>query len=171
MSAATVVIGRIGRPHGIHGAVHARASGPTLATIGPGETLEVRGRDGGAARRLVLASRAGLPDQPILAFEGLASRDEAAALVGAEIAVDGERVARPDDPDTFFVHELVGCRVLLGERPLGTVGEVLAAPANDILEVATEGEVLLVPFTADAVTGLDVPGRVIVLRADLFGDG
>ena len=61
--------------------------------------------------------------------------------------------------------------MLLGERPLGTVREVLAAPANDILEVATEGEVLLVPFTADAVTGLDVPGRRIVLRADLFGDG
>lgn len=165
-----VVIGRIGRPHGIHGAVHARASGPTLATIGPGEAVEVRA-PGGGVRRLVLASRAGLPDQPILAFEELASRDEAAALAGAEIAVDDARVARPDDPDTFFVHELVGCRVLLGDRPLGTVREVLAAPANDVLEVATDSEVLLVPFTADAVTGLDVAGRSIALRADLFGDG
>ena len=46
---------------------------------------------------------------------------------------------------------------------------MIAAPANDVLEVATPAEVLLVPFTADAVTGLDLPGRRIHLRADLFG--
>ena len=167
MSAATVVIGRIGRPHGIHGALHARASGPTLATIGPGEAVEVR-TAGGDTRRLVLVSRAGLADQPILVFEGLASREDAAALVGAQIAVDAARVGRPADPDTFFVRELIGCGVVAGERSLGTVTEVLAAPANDVLEVTTDSEVLLVPFTADAVTGLDVPGRRIELRADLF---
>jgi 16S rRNA processing protein RimM len=134
-------------------------------------TVAGRAREGAPSRRLVLASRAGLPDQPILVFEGVASRDDAATLAGAEIAVDGARVARPDDPDTFFVHELVGCAVLLGDRPLGTVRQVLAAPANDILEVATDADVLLVPFTADAVTDLDVPGRRIGLRADLFAAG
>jgi 16S rRNA processing protein RimM len=167
VSAATVVIGRIGRPHGIHGTVHARASGLTLATIRPGEEVELRLREGGT-RRLVLASRAGRPDMPLLGFEGVASREEAAPLVGAEIAVDDARVARPDDPDTFFVQELVGCGVMIGDRALGTVREVLAAPANDVLEVETGTGALLVPFTADAVVGLDVPGRRIDLRADLF---
>jgi hypothetical protein len=37
--------------------------------------------------------------------------------------------------------------------------------------VATDADVLLVPFTADAVTDLDVPGRRIGLRADLFAAG
>ena len=162
-----MVIGRIGRPHGIHGTVHARASGLTLATLRPGEEVEVRLR-GGGTRRLVLASRAGLPDQPLLGFEGVASREEAALLVGGEIAVDDGRVERPDDPDTFFVQELVGCSVMVGDCVLGTVKEVLAAPANDVLEVETDSQVLLVPFTADAVTGLDVTGRRIELRPDLF---
>ena len=165
---ASVVIGRIGRPHGVRGAVHARASGATLGTLRPGEAVEVRLREG-EVRRLVLASRAGMPDRPILAFREVGSREEAAALAGAELAVEESRVGRPDDPDTFFVSDLVGCEVLLGDRPLGTVREVHAAPANDVLEVATAGEAVLVPFTADAVTGLDPDGRRIVLRPDLFG--
>ena len=129
MSSETVVIGRIGRPHGIQGAVHARASGQTLATLRVGETVDVRTREGDV-RRLVLAGRSGLADSPILAFEGLSSREDAAVLTGGDIAVDGARVGRPDDPDTFFVREMVGCEVLVGERPLGTVREVIAAPGQ-----------------------------------------
>lgn len=165
---APVVIGRIGRPHGVRGAVHARASGPTLPTIAPGEALELRPREG-APRRLVVAVRSGMDERPILAFEGVATREEASLLTDAEILVPGERVPPIDDPDTFLVRDLIGCRVALGPRALGPVAEVHAAPANDVLEVATEDGPLLVPFTADAVTELDVPGRRIVLRADLLG--
>lgn len=162
------MIGRIGRPHGIGGAVHSRASGPTLPTIEVGEVVEVRPREGGA-RRLTVTARSGMADQPILAFNGVASRDEASALSGAEIAVPADRVSGLDDPDTFFVRDLVGCEVLLGDAPLGPVAQVISAPANDVLEVSGSEGPVLVPFTGDAVVELDVPGRRIVLRPDLFG--
>lgn len=168
VNSPTVVIGRIGRPHGIGGAVHSKGSGPTLPTIVVGEVLEVRPRVG-TARTLTVTARSGMAGNPILAFEGVASRDEAAALVDAEIAVPAERVTNLDNPDTFFVRDLVGCEVLLGDRPLGTVGRVHSAPANDILEVSGDTGVILVPFTADALIALDVPGRRIVIRPDLFG--
>jgi 16S rRNA processing protein RimM len=168
VSAPAVVIGRIGRPHGIAGAVHSRGSGPTLPTIAVGEVLELRPREG-APRRLTVVARSGMPDQPILELEGVSSRDAAGELAGAEICVPAERVTGLDDPDTFFVRDLVGCQVLLGDRPLGPVDQVLSAPANDVLEVVREDGVVLVPFTADAVVELDVPGRRIVIRPDLFG--
>jgi 16S rRNA processing protein RimM len=117
----------------------------------------------------VLAARAGMDDRPILSFEGVATREQAALLTDAEILVDPGRVPPLDDPDTFLVRDLIGCEVALGARPLGPVREVHAAPANDVLEVTTGDGPLLVPFTADAVTDLDVPGRRIVLRADLLG--
>jgi len=170
VNSPTVVIGRIGRPHGIGGAVHSRGSGPTLPTIAVGEVVEVRPREGDA-RRLAVIARSGMAAQPILAFEGVTSRDEASALSGAEILVPADRVTGLDDPDTFFVRDLVGCQVLLGDRPLGPVGQVISAPANDVLEVAGADGAVLVPFTADAVVDLDVPGRRIVLRPDLFGSG
>ena len=168
MSSPAVVIGRIGRPHGIGGAVHSRGSGPTLPTIRVGEVVEVR-PPGGDARLLTVVARSGMADQPILAFEGVSSRDEATALAGAEICVAHDRVAGLDDPDTFFVRDLVGCQVLLGTRALGPVSQVLSAPANDVLEVAGAEGVLLLPFTADAVVELDVPGRRIVFRPDILG--
>src|SRR5690606_16484034 len=65
-----VVIGRIGRPHGVRGAVRARASGRTLAEIAVGESVEVRPA-GAPPRTLVLASRAGTADSPILTFDGV----------------------------------------------------------------------------------------------------
>ena len=168
-----VVIGRIGRPHGIHGAVRARPSGRTLAEIAVGESVEARPADG-PPRTLVLTSRAGTPQSPIFTFDGVATREDAAALTGAELAVPLERVPRVDDPDTVLVRDLVGCRVLVGDRPLGDVREVFAGPANDVLEVVPpgggeDGPPVLIPFTADAVLDLDVPGRRIVVRPDLFG--
>jgi 16S rRNA processing protein RimM len=163
----TVVIGTIGRPHGIAGAVHSRASGPTLETIAPGDVVEVRPR-GGEPRRLTVESRAGMADQPILRFAGVEGRDAASALTGAAIAVEADRVRALDDPDTFFVRDLIGCAVLLGDTPLGPVTEVHAGPANDALEVAAAEGPVLVPFTGDAVRELDLPGRRIVLRPDLL---
>jgi 16S rRNA processing protein RimM len=165
-----VVIGRIGRPHGVRGAVHARPSGRTLTEIAVGESLEVRPA-GGPPRTLVLTSRAGTPEGPILTFDGVASREDAAALTGAEMLVPAGRVPPIDDPDTFLVSDLLECAVLLGDRPLGEVREVLAGPANDVLEVAPPGggSPVLIPFTADAVLELDVPGRRIVVRPDLLG--
>ena len=169
-----VVIGRIGRPHGIHGAVRARPSGRTLAEIAVGESVEARPADG-PPRTLVLTSRAGTAEAPILTFAGVATREGASALTGAELAVPLERVPRVDDPDTFLVRDLVGCHVLIGDRPLGEVRQVFSGPANDVLEVVSApdpaGAPVLIPFTADAVVDLDVPGRRIVIRPDLLGDG
>ncbi len=168
MGPATVVIGTLGRPHGVGGALHARPSGPTLATLAPGDVVEARPREG-APRRLVLARRHGMARTPILEFEGVGSRDDASALTGAVLAVDAALVPASDDPDTFYVRDLVGCEVLLGARSLGVVREVHSGPANDSLEVDAEDGPVLVPFHADAVTDLDVAGRRIVLREDLFG--
>jgi 16S rRNA processing protein RimM len=162
-----VVIGLVGRPHGVRGAVRARATGPTLATLAAGDAVDVRPPDG-RPRRLALAAVAGTGERPILSFAGVETREQAAALAGAEIVVEPGRVAPLDDPDTFYVRDLVGCEVLLGERPAGPVTAVHPAPANDVLEVSGPEGPLLVPFTADAVRELDLEARRIVVRPDLF---
>jgi 16S rRNA processing protein RimM len=165
-----VVIGVVLRARGLRGEVVARATGPTLASLGPGASLRVR-RAGQPERALTLAELSGEPSLPALRFEELDTRDEAAALLGFEILAPAAALPPPPDSDTFYVRELIGCEVLAGERPLGLVTAVHPAPANDALEVAAAGGPLLVPFTGDAVTELDLAARRIVIRADLLGDG
>lgn len=162
-----VVIGVIGRPHGVRGAVHATATGATLATLAPGDAVEAHA-DGAPPRHLVLAARAGTPQRPLLTFEHVDTREAAAALTGATIRVAPGRVAPLPDDDTFFVRDLVGCEVVAGGRVTGRVTAVLDAPANDVLEVTGDDGVLLVPFTADAVTAVAPGERRIVVRPDLF---
>ena len=55
-------------------------------------------------------------------------------------------------------------------RTLGEVTDVLERPANDVLVVRlADGREHLVPFTREAVPGVDVPGRVLEL-AEAFAE-
>jgi 16S rRNA processing protein RimM len=161
-----VVIGVLARPHGVSGELGARPTGPTLAQLPAGAGLVARARDGGR-RLLRLAERRGHPDGPILRFEGVSTREQAAALTGLELLVEADALPALG-PDTHYVRDLIGCRVSAGGRPLGDVVDVHAGPANDALEVAGPHGSLLVPFTADAVIALDVRARRLELRSDLL---
>lgn len=164
----SVVIGRLGRPHGVRGWLHVRSTGATLADLAVGETVVVRAAAGGE-RMMTVAALAGEGERMRIAFREVGDREGAGALTGALVAVDRERVPAPADPDTFFVTDLIGCAVSAGGRALGTVREVHAAPANDVLEVvAADGASLLLPFVADAIERLDPAAGVIRVRADLL---
>jgi 16S rRNA processing protein RimM len=165
MPGERVVVGRIGRPHGVRGSVRAIATGPTLAALPEGTDLVATGR-GGAARPLRLAARAGTRDRPVLTFEGVADRSAAAELTGAVLSVAADMVPRLEDPDTFYVRDLLGCRLLEGERDLGTVIAIRPGPANDVIELE---DGTLVPFTGDAVLDVDPAAGRIRIRPGLIG--
>jgi ribosomal 30S subunit maturation factor RimM len=65
-------------------------------------------------------------------------------------------------------------RARCGERELGEVADVLERPANDVLVLRlSDGREHLVPFTREAVPGVDLHGRVLELAeefADPLGD-
>jgi 16S rRNA processing protein RimM len=161
-----VAIARLGRPHGVRGAITAHADGPTLGTLQPGESVTVR--VGGADRPMVIAGRRGEAPKAVLAFEGVDSREGAAALTGGQVMVPTQRLPAPDDPDTFYVRDLIGFEVHEGARTVGVVRGVQPGPANDALVVSGEGDDLLLPFTRDAVVGIDTAARRVILREGLL---
>jgi len=167
--APLVVIGRLGRPHGLRGELAARATGPTLGALDPGAEVVARG-DAGAERRLRLVRRRGAQERPILAFAELETREAAAELAGATLLVPATELPQLGDPDAHYVRDLIGISVLVGNVPLGPVSEIHPGPANDVLEVATRSGPVLVPFTADAVLELDAAGRRLVVRPGLLPD-
>jgi 16S rRNA processing protein RimM len=130
-------IGRVGRAHGLRGEVVVDMTSNVAARLAPGAELWADGRP-----HVVDTAH---PHQRhwLVKFAGVEDRTAAEALRGAILTAP--HAPDPDEPDAFFVHELIGTEVrsATGEDR-GTVVAVQDNPAADLL-VLDSGD--LVPLT------------------------
>ena len=160
-----VVVGRIGRAHGVHGevTVEVRTDDPE-ARFAPGSRLRTEPAERGP---LTVAGARPRSGGLIVAFDGVADRSAAHALRDTLLVVDTATLPALDDPDEFYDHELVGLAAQLPDgTSLGTVQEVVHGPGGDLLLVRDrddEHAEHLVPFVRAIVPTVDVAGgRVVV---------
>jgi 16S rRNA processing protein RimM len=165
-----LVVGRIGRAHGIRGevSVEPRTDEPERR-FAEGAQLELRTPDGeqahGRPARLTVRSRRRHQSRLLLGFAGIDDRTAAEGLHGLALVAEVDPGERPEDPEEFYDHQLVGLEVRTTEgTPVGTVAEVLHGGGQDLLAVRTaEGREVLVPFVAALVPVVDVAaGRLEV---------
>jgi 16S rRNA processing protein RimM len=143
-----VVIGAVGRAHGLGGFLHLVGYGGVVP-LDPGTPLRV------GEREAVIAERKGTAERPLIRLDIASSREQVDELRGADVTVAAEALPATD-ADEFFHVDLLGCDVVCGDRSLGTVTRVHEYPANDVLELDS-GE--MIPFVDDVVVAVDVPGR------------
>ena len=99
----------------------------------------------------------------ILKLAGRDGRDEAAALLGAEIAVHRTQLAALE-PDEYYWADLEGLRVItIDGVELGRVERLLETGANDVVVVQGDRE-RLIPFLREVVAQVDIEGGI--LRVD-----
>lgn len=158
-----LVVGRIGRPHGVRGevVVDVRTDSPELR-YAVGSVFET---DPPAAGPLKVETLRPHQGRLLVTFEGYADRDVADRLRGVLLCVDSATVAEPEDPEEFNDHQLVGLRVELADgEHLGEVVRVDHAPASDLLIVRLlDGRTGLVPFVRAIVPEVDLAGGRVVL--------
>ena len=102
----------------------------------------------------------------IALLENVDDRDRAEALVNQEIAVYRDQF--PDLPDNeFYWTDLIGLEVKLESgKKLGTIREMLATGANDVMVVQGDRE-LLIPFVPGPyVLNVDLVERVVTVDWD-----
>ena len=184
--------GVVGRPHGLDGSFHVLSPRrPVLLALGT--TVRAAGRDAEVVRL------AGTDDRPIVRLAGVDTREAADALRGTELLVP-RSVAPPLEDDEWWAEDLVGCRVVDGERALGRVIRLMPLPSCEVLEVAPEGgggssasgsgergsgeggagasgsgdqppaAPFLVPLVRDAVRRVDVGAKIIDVDVAFLGD-
>lgn len=154
-STEVLEVGRIGRPHGVRGAVHVTLGTDRSERLEPGAPLH----DGkvwltvSSARRVPGGS--GRSAVWIVQFDGVEDRTGAETLVGRVLSA--EPIV---DDDALWVHDLIGSRVVDADGvERGTCVAVIDNPAHDLLELDT-GHLVPVVFvvdSADGVTRVDVP--------------
>ena len=102
----------------------------------------------------------------IARLDGCDDRDQAAALVGQEIAITRDRLP-PPNADEFYWIDLEGLAVeTLAGVALGQVSHLFSTGVNDVLVVTGDRERLL-PFTWEAVIrSVDFERRLITVDWD-----
>jgi 16S rRNA processing protein RimM len=83
-------------------------------------------------------------------FDGIDNRDQAAGLVGLELAVRRSQLPATGDDEVYWV-DLLGLAVVnIRGEDLGRVDQLLETGANDVLVVKGERE-RLIPFARDSI--------------------
>src|SRR6476660_5764941 len=123
-----LVVGRVGRAHGLRGEVAVRFTSNRPERAEPGSVLYTDDRE------LVIATSRPHQDRVLVRCEGIDDRTAAEALQGRELSAAplGDDVVLDDDE--LWVHEVVGAEVR--DRSGAAVGRVVAVdanPAHDIL--------------------------------------
>jgi 16S rRNA processing protein RimM len=165
-----VVVGVIGRPHGVRGevAVEPRTDEPDRR-FAAGQRL----RSEGSPRTFTVASTRWHSGRLLVCFAGLDDRTAAESVRGVRLVVDVDPDERPEEPGEYYDRQLVGLAVRTAEGvPVGEVLAVLHLPAQDVLEIRTADGPRLVPFVADLVPEVDLEGQVLTVadRAGLLAE-
>lgn len=168
----TVVVGRIGRAHGIKGevSVEPRTDEPERR-FAVGSTLSAtRERAaGGDSPSLTVAGTRWHQGRLLVRFEEIRDRNEAEAARGTVLEVPLDPDESPEDPEEFYDHQLVGLEARRTDgSAIGRVTSIVHGPGQDLLAIDHAGREVLVPFVAALVPDVDVTGGHLTV-ADVPG--
>ena len=166
-----LVIGRIGRAHGLHGEVRVLSMTSDPARFFDLSDCLLLSPDEKITKDACADSARVTHDQVLLKLRGIDSRFQAEPLNGWLLAVRREQaVILPED--TWFICDLIGCAVFDEHRGyLGNLADVIQNAAQDVYVVRTPGQPdLLFPALKSILANVDIIGRRIDIRlpAGLF---
>jgi 16S rRNA processing protein RimM len=148
-------VGRIGRAHGVRGDVLVHLTTDRVERLTAGSRLKA------GERWLTVTAASRANDRWRVHFEGVDDRSAAEAL--ARVVLAAEPI---DDPDTLWVHQLIGAEVVeVAGMSRGRCVAVIDNPAADLLELES-GALVPVSFVvsfADGIITIDPPDGLFEL--------
>ncbi|MFF6957527.1 ribosome maturation factor RimM [Streptomyces sp. NPDC008317] len=158
-----LVVGRIGRAHGIKGevSVEVRTDEPELR-LAPGAVLAT---DPAATGPLTIATGRVHSGRLMLRFEGVADRTAAEALRNTLLIAEVDPEQTPEDPEEFYDHQLIDLDVVTADgREVGRIAEISHLPYQDLLIVRRpDGTEVLIPFVGEIVPEIDLEEQRAVI--------
>jgi 16S rRNA processing protein RimM len=161
--AVLVIVGRIGRAHGIKGEI-----GMIVRTDEP----DLRFADGAKLvttstppRTLTVESSRWHSGRLLVKFVESPDRTAAELLRNLEVQAEIGEDERPEDPEEFYDRELIGLKVrtTAGEEA-GEVIDVVHLPSQDLLEIRRPGgNAVLVPLVQELVPEIDLGAKYVTV--------
>lgn len=157
-----ILIGRIGRTHGVRGDVfvNPETDAPDERfVVGRIVHLDMPGR----SEALTLAAVKFHQGRPIVGFDGVDTMEAAEALRGGELRIP--QADLPPLPEaTYYRHDLVGCDVTdTTGQPIGRVTSVEGPLERSRLVIVGAGGEVMVPMVQGIMIRVDVAAKAIVV--------
>lgn len=157
-----MLVGRIVRPHGVHGEVNMKALTAYPEHLSPQMQLYV-----GARHQPLTIRRIRRRDEVMLLvqFEGINDRNAAESLREEMVYVHIDN-AVPLEEDEYYLYQIEGIKVVTSDgEELGQITDIIETGANDVYIItAPDGAEHLIPAIEDVIQSVDVAEGLMVVR-------
>jgi 16S rRNA processing protein RimM len=153
-----LVVGKLGRPHGVHGEIVMEVYSDFPERIQPGVVFYI----GQEHQRQVLLTRRPHSRGLLVKFEGFQDRDQAAFLRNQLVYVstaDRPHLAQGE----YYHHQLIGLQVFDDSgQMLGHVDRILETGANDVCVILNSaGKEILIPAIDPVILDIDLESKIL----------
>ncbi len=100
----------------------------------------------------------------IIKFKRFDSTRDSQVLIDRDVYVEANHaISLPDNH--FFIHDLIGCEIIVEKKTIGFVTDVIKGNANDVLVISTdEKKEILVPFVLNFIEKFDAAKKKLILN-------
>ena len=163
-----IVIGQLGKPHGLRGEMRCRPETDFPERFLDTEEVEIFQGDG-PARRVTLESARIHQNWVIVKLAGVDTPEQAALWAKYLVAVGPDEVVELDEG--YFHYELEGLQVFDPEGQLiGYLKEVLSNPAHEIYRIVGPAGEVLVPAVDEYILDIDIEQGRMVVRPPIYAE-
>lgn len=156
-----IVVGRIGRAHGLAGELYVRSESDAPDRFQAGAVFAT---DEASPRKLEIRSIRRHNERLLVTFADISDRSSAESLrdVALTISADDRRQLAGDE---FWPDELIGLAVRdVAGDPVGTVtGVDTGGPQDRLIVQSNDGREAIVPFVLDLVPEVNIAGGWIII--------
>lgn len=101
-----------------------------------------------------------------LKFANFNSDEDVEILIGKDVFVDeSDLIQLPED--TYFVHDLIGSKVVYRDKEIGIIKDIFNYPANDVYSVVNnENKEILIPAIKDAIESFDNENKILKIKSE-----
>ncbi len=163
-----LLVGRIGRAHGIHGEATVE-----IHTDQPEDRFAIGARvQTDAHGELLIASHRWHNGILLLGFENILDRNGIEKLRDTLMYCDVDINEPVEDEDDYHVLQLIGCTAFLDSgEAFGTVSDVINLPGQDLLAIDTPDGEVLIPFVRQLVPVVDIKKKRMTVIPPVVSEG
>ncbi len=102
----------------------------------------------------------------LLKLNNFDSETDVEFLVGSSVFVDKNNLVSLEE-DSFFIHDLIGCKVFFNTKFFGNIVDVLSLNSNDIYQLEDDNGVeRLIPAISEYIETVNIKEKVVNLKID-----